>query len=427
MIDRSGVFLALAAASVLVPATFIVAIVVAAVQRWRGLDVGPRFNALLALLGAASLGTLVLFLPDPVVAAPILGATALLVILSWRGRRRVQAGWIVIGAALPWTALWTVYLIALAAGARFEPGATWQGFLLGAVPLAAGLVIAARGDADSTQRAGTVEAKRSGRTFHDVSTAIGALDMLGPFRLPSLAALVALVASWIVIPLALGPFVPAPVPFILAAGISSLAATEAFIRIRTPTARRAFEAFSWLGEWELARFREATGGRVPVTRGRAQRWLATHPDRPEIRGFRVEILVVAGRYDEARATIAELPAPDPVAAFDRASLQDLVDWFSGGEGDLVALEEAAALVLPENGDVRLRAEVAVAVARVRRLMADGRRTPGDAAEPLLEVRRRLGARADGQLGRALRPRVLPTFVITSLAFVALSLVGAGTP
>jgi hypothetical protein len=93
----------------------------------------------------------------------------------------------------------------------------------------------------------------------------------------------------------------------------------------------------------------------------------------------------------------------------------------------VALEEAAALVLPENGDVRLRAEVAVAVARVRRLMADGRRTPGDAAEPLLEVRRRLGARADGQLGRALRPRVLPTFVITSLAFVALSLVGAGTP
>jgi hypothetical protein len=210
MIDRSGVFLALAAASVLVPATFIVAIVVAAVQRWRGLDVGPRFNALLALLGAASLGTLVLFLPDPVVAAPILGATALLVILSWRGRRRVQAGWIVIGAALPWTALWTVYLIALAAGARFEPGATWQGFLLGAVPLAAGLVIAARGDADSTQRAGTVEAKRSGRTFHDVSTAIGALDMLGPFRLPSLAALVALVASWIVIPLALGPFVPAP-------------------------------------------------------------------------------------------------------------------------------------------------------------------------------------------------------------------------
>jgi hypothetical protein len=164
-----------------------------------------------------------------------------------------------------------------------------------------------------------------------------------------------------------------------------------------------------------------------VTRGRARRWLLTHPDRPEIRAFRVEILVVAGQYDEARATIAELPAPDPVAAFDRASLQDLVDWFSGGEGDLVALEEAAALVLPENGDVRLRAEVAVAVARVRRLMADGRRTPGDAAEPLLEVRRRLGARADGQLGRALRPRVLPTFVITSLAFVALSLVGAGTP
>ena len=51
-------------------------------------------------------------------------------------------------------------------------------------------------------------------------------------------------------------------------------------------------------------------------------------------------------------------------------------------------------------------------------MADGRTDAGDAAVPLVEVRERLGARADGQVGRALRWRLLPQLLIVSLILTA---------
>jgi hypothetical protein len=50
-------------------------------------------------------------------------------------------------------------------------------------------------------------------------------------------------------------------------------------------------------------------------------------------------------------------------------------------------------------------------------MADGRANAGDAVEPLLEVRDRLGRRADGQVGRALRPRLVPMLFLVALIIV----------
>ena len=55
-------------------------------------------------------------------------------------------------------------------------------------------------------------------------------------------------------------------------------------------------------------------------------------------------------------------------------------------------------------------------------MGDGRTEAGDAAQPLIDVRERLGRRADGQVGRALRKRILPIFLAMALAFGALELV-----
>jgi hypothetical protein len=49
-------------------------------------------------------------------------------------------------------------------------------------------------------------------------------------------------------------------------------------------------------------------------------------------------------------------------------------------------------------------------------MADGRAAAGDAAQPLLDVRPRLGRRADGQVGRALRRRLFPVLLVVSLLF-----------
>ncbi len=93
-----------------------------------------------------------------------------------------------------------------------------------------------------------------------------------------------------------------------------------------------------------------------------------------------------------------------------------------GDGDLAGMREAAAQVLPPDGDDRLRAEVTIAVARVRRLMAEGRGAADDAVQPFLEVRELLGSRADGQVGRALRPRIIPGLLLAGLALGIVSAV-----
>lgn len=243
--------------------------------------------------------------------------------------------------------------------------------------------------------------------------------MIGPIGLPEVAMLIAFVGTWIVVPVLLprgaGLLVEIGVP----AGIGAVLATEAYIRAMTPRSRRAFEAFSWLGEWELARARATVGG-VPTSPEDAASWLAAHPEGAitnlDQLPIRIEILLLAGRFDDARSAIDRLPDTTAWERFERAALSDLADWRAGGEGDLAAMESAAEQIRPADGDERLRADVTIAVAKVRRRMADGRATPGDAVAPLVDVRRRLGQRANGQVGRALRGRLMPVLLVVSLGF-----------
>jgi cytochrome c-type biogenesis protein CcmH/NrfG len=90
------------------------------------------------------------------------------------------------------------------------------------------------------------------------------------------------------------------------------------------------------------------------------------------------------------------------------------------------MEEATAEIRPPDSEDRLRADVTIAVARVRRLMADGPATPDEAIQPFLEVRERLGKRADGQMGRALRPRIIPGLIVSGIVLGVASLVLGGT-
>ena len=207
---------------------------------------------------------------------------------------------------------------------------------------------------------------------------------------------------------------------VVLAGVAAIVGTEAYIRAMTTRSRRAFEAFSWLGEWELARAKAAVGS-LPLSREAAVAWLAAHPMGPILRPnelpVRIEIELLAGRHDQARALLARLPNESPWERFERAALADFVDWRAGGPGDVASREAAARDLEPPDGDERLRAEVTIAVARVRRLMADGRAEAGDAAAPLVEVRDLLGSRADGQVGRALRRRLIPV-VFVALAVLA---------
>jgi hypothetical protein len=234
------------------------------------------------------------------------------------------------------------------------------------------------------------------------------------------ALLSALVATWLVAGVLLPTSLPEPVRLAILVLLSAALGAEAFIRAMPRPAREAFEAFSWLGEWEIAQVRAQTGGGVPTSQGAARRWLLAHRNDPELRWIRVEMLTFVKRFDEAKAVAEEMPETDPAERLDRAIARDFADWFAGGPGDLAAVESAARDLVPPDGDPRLRAEVAIAIANVRRRMANGE-DPIAAGQPLRDVRRRLGHRADGQVGRALRGRLFRPLVVVSGLLAVLSI------
>lgn len=416
MIDPTSILLVVALLTFVMPAIFLVVLVVAAVRRNRGADVGPRTAAALCVLGGLTLGLFALFgSSDVFTEVPILGAAALFVLREWRAGRRSQAGWILTGTALPWTVLWGFYLVALLLHLdTFSPGDLWPSFLVGLIPLAAGVAAVLAGDPHAPASDAAAPAGAPGsRSFGSIATAIRSPSLVGPFGISEIAALVAFIAALVIVPFAIPSGAPRLLAFAIPAVVGATLATEAYIRAMPRQSRLAFEAFSWLGEWEL---KEAgiSGLRVPTSAGAARRWLASNPETPSRLALRAELLMLAGQPAEARAAAERLPTTTPWERWVRTEAIELIEWRSGGESDFGRLRAAADALLPLDGDDHLRAEVAIAAAEVRQRMADGRSTPGDAAEPLIEVRKLLGARADGQVGRALRSRLFPAFLVASL-------------
>jgi hypothetical protein len=296
------------------------------------------------------------------------------------------------------------------------------------VPLVLGLAVVTRGDPAGRPPNPAAPAGQPGsRDIGSIAKAIREPSFVGPFGLQEVAMLAAFIVVSLTVPF-LTRDLPAALRIVVLSGVGALVGTEAYVRAMTTRSRRAFEAFSWLGEWELARAKRVVGP-LPLSPDQAVAWLDAHPRGPiamaEELPIRIEIELLAGRWAEAAALVEKLPNETPWERFEVAALRDLVDWRAGGDGDLPAMEAAARAIPPLDADDRLRAEVTVAVAKVRRNMADGRAAPGDAAGPLVEVRDRLGARADGQVGRALRRRLIPgLFVILAILTTVGELLGA---
>jgi hypothetical protein len=422
----ADLLIAIALATFIVPSVFLVVLATAAVCRQRGRQLGDTMLALLAFTGGLSLGTLLLFADDISLALPLLVAGGVVVLGRWRARRRVQAGWFLLGVGLPLVLVGLLILFA----PEFVFGSPDLALALsvGAAALAmlAGLALVARGDPAPLAPAMDAPAGQPGsRSMGSIAAAIREPSFVGPFGMPEMAMLIAFIAAWVIVPIVLPPNTNGIVVVALASIVGAVLGTEAYIRAMTTRSRRAFEAFSWLGEWELARAHSAIGGELPTSPQQAVDWLSANPEGPitlpEQLPVRIEILLFAERIDEARAMLERLPTGTPWERFEHAALRDLVDWRAGGDGDLAGMREAAAEIQPRDGDDRLRAEVTIAVARVRRLMAEGRATPDEAVKPFLEVRELLGSRADGQVGRALRPRIIPGLI---LAGIALGIVSA---
>ncbi|HEX5588944.1 MAG TPA: hypothetical protein VFX65_01475 [Candidatus Limnocylindrales bacterium] len=420
MIGRETVAVWVAVATLVVPIVFLAILAVAWWRRNRGLPIGP-LDGLLAAAGGGSLGTMVLMAgTDFLVGLPLYVVAGLVAVDRWRRRRRVQAGMFVAGVALPWTILWGFYVLLLVTGEMpFVAEVTWAGFLGGALVVGIGAAAALSGDPlppapDPAAAAGDPGSRRVGT----IAAAILEPTRLGPFRVPDVAALVAIAVSWTVI-----GFLPFPNRVIglgLAIVVGAVVATEAYIRAMPGPSRRAFEAFSWLGEHELAQARAQTGTPVPTSKRAAEAWLDRHPETPETGWIRAEVLVLAERPADAHAVAERMPAGTAAERFWRASALDLADWARGGPGAVAAMEAELEGLGPEGSDERLRGEVAIAASRVRMATDAGLPADGSAGllAPLIAVRERLGHRADGQVGRALRKRMIPAFLLVGLVFGA---------
>jgi hypothetical protein len=423
-----GLLVAIAIATFVVPAALLIAAGIAAMRIRRGSAPGSRLVTVVAFLAGASLGTLLLFGFDMEISVwlPLVLATMALAYGRLRVRRPVQAGWLLLGYGTPQVVAWLASFV-LDDTDLVSPDAPAAALLVAAgAAVLVGLALIRRGDPAPAARDARAPAGQPGsRSIASIAEAVRGPSLVGPIGLPELAMLVVFVGTWFIVPLLVPASVPEIIRVAFTAGGAGILATEAYVRGMPTRSRRAFEAFSWLGEWELARVRELTGGGAPTSKEGAEAWLAAHPEHPEQLPIRIEILAHAERFGEARTALDRLATDTPWSRFEVAALRDLVDWRAGGDGDVAAMEDAAADIRPSDSDDRLRAEVTIAVALVRRRMADGRAEPGDAAQPLLDVRARLGKRADGQVGRALRPRLLPGLVVIGVVIAIASVVFGG--
>ena len=456
--DLTGILVAASLAAIAFPIGFLIALDLAARRQRRDGTAGLRLPRGVALLGGLALGSMALIgMDDPELWLPFGLAAAFLAFRELRAGRRNTAGWLICGVALPWSVAWGTFdAVAIDQLALPDRLGVWAAFSAATIVALGGVAIAARATAERRPPA------RRFRSFRTMAVALGEPNRVGPFSLPAVNAVVAIVVTSLLAPL-IGAALGAAwwVGTIATIVLGALLGTEAYLRALQPRSRRAMEAFMWLGQQSHAAARSASGGGIPTTRAGAAAWLRRRPPRDddpaELQGLRVDVLLLAGRIAEARAAAEALPTATPDERFAHAAARDLVDWWSGGPGHVAAMVEAANAIAPEGGR-RLRASVAVAAAQVRHragsvavpsdvnaAVGAGREgdartnlegsaalappaqpgsagTDADALGPLLAARDELGALADGRLRRILWPRIFAAFLVAGLVLTGLFLV-----
>ena len=414
------------------------------------LELTGRRQAWLRWLTVASLGFvlgfgLVISESDSASAGLAIVVIAVLAVVLVRARQRGLAGGLAIAAAAPWLASGGAVLLDVAMGAPdIAPGPATGPFIAAVAGLAIGIKLlrdgrsatrdaSARGSApgDPALAPATDPIRWVGGPAPDRPWDAASRAAFGPTIGGLNAATVATMAVLVVGPMVVAgvihgrPLVEAIVIGALGAGLTALLATIAWAVVWPPRNRRAFEAFAWLGETDLARFRALTGGRLEATLPNMRRYVADTPETPGDRWIRVEALASAGELEAARAIADRLPVDTPDERIEKLTYGPYLDWLGGGSGDHAALRAAVAAIEPADGDARLRGEVSVALAEVRQRVAAG---DPDPAAPLRDVRERIGARANGILFAPAR-RILPSHLrlagLLTLALAALDRLGGG--
>jgi hypothetical protein len=155
--------------------------------------------------------------------------------------------------------------------------------------------------------------------------------------------------------------------------------------------RRALDAFGWLWDREIGRFRERTGS-DSTARNAADvvAWLDANPAGPVTGVARVEMLLSVGRLDEARLELTALgKGSTELERLEVASLRAFAEILETGSFDEAAYDDVAREASTGTG-LALEAAVSRAVLVSRSRLALGQADP---LGPLVAIRRHLGFEA----------------------------------
>lgn len=387
----------------------------AAVRRYRGRATPRVLTRLAAGLLGAGLGVFMFFfVRQPVLLAWFLVFPALVAFAFVHGGQRIAGGILLVSLGLPSLLWWGYFLVADTLDPTVEYLPTlWLWWAPGPILVIAGTALLLAGDPPARARR-TFETM-PGHVRNPAAIVDGIQQATGlggaPVQLV-VAMTAAMTVAAVGIPLALGAGWPWPV--VLAAGsvVFALIGTELSYLAMPQRVRRAWEGWSLVGNPELKRWRDTVKTPVPAGTAAIRRWLAAHPETPENRWARSELLVLAGEMAEARAVVERLPAATDWERFERRDQEAYIDWVEGNDPDLDALQaEADAIAAQDAAQGRL-ADAAVASARARDLAVRGEDWMG----PLIDVRDRHGSAAEGLLREDLRRRLYPMLLLVGLAF-----------
>lgn len=144
---------------------------------------------------------------------------------------------------------------------------------------------------------------------------------------PALAVVLGLALGLAAVPFAVLVLVPAPV-------ILSL------LVARRRSLWPAQEALMWPSLICTDQWRSEFGGSPPRTPQRAQEWLEKHPVGSVAPATRAGMLLTAGRLEEARAAVSELPSDSAHDSHRRLDLERALDGREGRPLDMRAADEA---------------------------------------------------------------------------------------
>ncbi len=143
------------------------------------------------------------------------------------------------------------------------------------------------------------------------------------------------------------------------------------------------DVLSWLDESVRADWPTQDLGKQPRNPAEARTWLAAHAEGTAPPYWRATMLIVAGRLDETRATIAGLPTATPR---DRSRRQDLELLANAYEGRPIDTAAADAAISSDPEMSQLRIAVSLAYHAALRSTAEG----GDGLSQLAAVRPEIG-------------------------------------